>query len=137
MSAPRGPVPTRNEPANELGSLGGDFLSDHAADGKAKRVDLDKSESLDKGDSVCAHLLKARRGIAGAARNTGVIEKDHLAVPGQAIGYGRIPIVHCPAEMLVEDERHSAGLAETAIGETDSVGLDELRRSGLVIVLGH
>jgi hypothetical protein len=39
--------------------------------------------------------------------------------------------------MLVEDERHSAGLAETAIGETDSVGLDELRRSGLVIVLGH
>jgi hypothetical protein len=40
--------------------------------------------------------------------------------------------------MLVEDERHAAtGLAEAAIGETDPVGLDELRRSGLVIVLGH
>jgi hypothetical protein len=39
--------------------------------------------------------------------------------------------------MLVEDERHPAGLAETAIGETDAVGLDELRWSGLVIVLGH
>jgi hypothetical protein len=48
-----------------------------------------------------------------------------------------VPIIHSPAEMLVEDERHAAGLAETAIGETDSVGLDELRRSGLVIVLDH
>jgi hypothetical protein len=75
--------------------------------------------------------------LAGAARNTGVIEEDDLAIPGQAIGDGRIPIIHGPAEMLVEDERRAAGLAETAIGETDSVSLDELRRSGLVIVLDH
>jgi hypothetical protein len=39
--------------------------------------------------------------------------------------------------MLIEEERHAAGLAETAIGETDAVGLDELRWSGLVIALGH
>jgi hypothetical protein len=39
--------------------------------------------------------------------------------------------------MLVEDQRRAAGLAEAAIGETDPVGLDELRRSGLVIALGH
>jgi hypothetical protein len=39
--------------------------------------------------------------------------------------------------MLVEDERRPAGLAETAIGETDAVGLDELRWRGLVIVRGH
>jgi hypothetical protein len=39
--------------------------------------------------------------------------------------------------VLVEDDRHAADLAETAISETDSVGLDELRRSGLVIVLDH
>ena len=37
--------------------------------------------------------------------------------------------------MLVEDERHAAGLAETAIGETDSVGLGELRWGGLVVKL--
>ena len=58
-------------------------------------------------------------------------------VPGYAIGYGRIPIIHGPAEMLVEDERHAARLAETAIGEADSVRLDELGRSGLVVVLDH
>jgi hypothetical protein len=34
--------------------------------------------------------------------------------------------------MRAEDERHAAGIAETAIGETDSIGLDELRRRGLV-----
>ena len=34
--------------------------------------------------------------------------------------------------MLAEDERRAAGLAEAAIGETDSVGLDELRWRGLV-----
>jgi hypothetical protein len=39
--------------------------------------------------------------------------------------------------MLVEDERRAAGLAEAAISKTDTVGLDELRRRGLVIVLGH
>jgi hypothetical protein len=39
--------------------------------------------------------------------------------------------------MLVEDERRAAGLAEAAIGETDPVGLDELRWGGLVIVLSH
>jgi hypothetical protein len=81
--------------------------------------------------------LNARRHSAGTARNTRVVEEDHLAVAGQAIGYSRIPIIHRPAEMLVEDERRPAGLAETAIGETDAVGLDELGWRGLVSVLGH
>ena len=39
--------------------------------------------------------------------------------------------------MLVEDERRAAGLTEAAIGETDPIGLDELRWRGLVIVLGQ
>jgi hypothetical protein len=66
-----------------------------------------------------------------------IVEKNHLAVPGQAVGDGRIPIIHGSAEMLVEDERHAVQLAEAAIGETNAVALDELRWSGLVIVLGH
>jgi hypothetical protein len=39
--------------------------------------------------------------------------------------------------VLVEDDRHAAGLAESAIGEPNSVSLYELRRRGLVTVLGH
>src|SRR5437899_4697354 len=41
-------------------------------------------------------------------------------------------MVHGAGEVLVEDERHSAGFAEASIGEADAVGLDELRRRGLV-----
>ncbi len=41
------------------------------------------------------------------------------------------------AEMLIEQQRRAAGLAEAAIGEMDAVGLDELGWRSLVIVLGH
>src|ERR1700674_4168262 len=34
--------------------------------------------------------------------------------------------------MLVENERYAVRLAEATIGEADAVGLDELRRRGLV-----
>ena len=46
-------------------------------------------------------------------------------------------MVHGAGIVLVEDERHAARLAEAAIGEADAVGLDELRRRGLVGVLGR
>src|SRR5437899_4291616 len=41
-------------------------------------------------------------------------------------------MVHGAGEVLVENERHSAGFAEASIGEADAVCLDELRRRGLV-----
>jgi hypothetical protein len=137
ISAPARPGADKNEPPNEIASLGYDFLSNHAADGPAKEVDLGKPESLNEGDGVCGHLLNTRRHLTRTARNTCVIEKNHLAVLGQAVGYGRIPVIHSPGVMRAEDERHAAAIAETAIGEADSIGLDELRRRGLMGVGGH
>jgi hypothetical protein len=46
-------------------------------------------------------------------------------------------MVHGAGEVLIEDERHAVRLAEAAIGEADTVGLGELRRCGLVAMLGH
>jgi hypothetical protein len=46
-------------------------------------------------------------------------------------------MVHGAHEMHVEDEWEAARLAEAAVGEADAIGLDELRRRGLVTVLGH
>jgi hypothetical protein len=43
-----------------------------------------------------------------------------------------ISVIYSTPKMLHENERHAAGLAEPAIGETDSLGLDELCRRGLV-----
>jgi hypothetical protein len=45
-------------------------------------------------------------------------------------------MVHRAGEVLVENQGYAVRLAETVIGEADAVGL-ELRRRGLVIVLGH
>ena len=46
-------------------------------------------------------------------------------------------MVHGAGKVLVEDERHAGCVAKAPIGEADAVGFDELRRRGLVTVLGH
>jgi hypothetical protein len=71
---------------------------------------------------------------AGDAR---VVEQDHLTVASEAIRHRRASIIHGADEVLVENDRHAARLAESAIGETDSASLYELSRRGLVSVLGH
>jgi hypothetical protein len=40
-------------------------------------------------------------------------------------------MVHGASEVLIEDERDTAGLAKATIRKADAVGLDELRRSGV------
>src|SRR3982074_1101464 len=121
-----------DQPANEIGRLQSDFLHDHAADREAKYVDLLQAQRLDEGDGVSAHLLDRRRDLAGAAGDARVVEQDHLPVASQAIRHRRVPIIHGADVVLVEDDRHTAGLAESAIGEADSVSLYELCRRGLV-----
>src|ERR1700680_2931617 len=121
-----------DQPANEIGRLQSDFLRDHAADREAKYVNLLQAQRLDEGDGVSAHLLKRRRDLAGAAGDARVVEQNHLPVARQAIRHRRVPIIHGAEVVLVEDDRHTAGLAESAIGEADAVGLNELCRCGLV-----
>src|SRR2546427_715961 len=126
-----------DQPANEIGRLQSDFLRDHAADREAKYVHLVQTKCSGEGDRVGAHLLERRRDLAGAAGDARVVEQDHLTVAGQAIRHRWVPIIHGTDVVLVKDERHSAGLAESAIGETDAVGLYELCRRGLVCVVIH
>src|SRR5207302_1863389 len=78
------------------------------------------------------HLLERRRDLAGAAGDARVVEQDHLPVASQAIRNRRVPVVHGAEVVLAKYERHSSGLAESAIGEADSVSLYELRRRSLM-----
>src|SRR5438132_1431894 len=96
-----------------------------------------QAQCLDEGDGVSAHLLERRRDLAGAAGDARVVEQDHLTVASEAIRHLRVPVIHGAEVVLIENERHAAGLAEPAIGEADSLGLDELCRRGLVAVLVH
>src|SRR4029077_10039890 len=116
----------------ETGRLQSDFLRDHSADREAKYVNLLQAQRLDEGDGVSAHPLERRRDLAGTAGDARVVEQDHLTVASEAIRHRRIPIIHGADVVLVEDDRHTAGLAESAIGEADSVSLYELCRRGLV-----
>src|SRR5258706_7746126 len=126
-----------DHPANEIGPLQSDFLHDQAADRETKYVDLLQVHRLDEGDGVGGHLFECGRDFAGAAGDARVVEQDHLAAASQAIGHRRVPVIHGAEVVLIENERHAASLAEPAIGEADPVSFDELRRSGLVTVLGH
>src|ERR1700719_1439270 len=126
-----------DHPANEIGRLQSDFLHDQAADREAKYVNLLQAQRLDEGDGVGGHLLERRRDLAGAAGDARVVEQDHLTVASEAMRHHRVPVIHGADVVLVEDERHAAGLAESAIGEADSVSLNELCRRGLVAVLVH
>src|ERR1700749_1792115 len=126
-----------DQPANEIGRLQSDFLRDHAPDREAKYVNLLQAKRLDKGDGVSSHPLERRRDLAGAAGDARVVEQDHLTVASEAIRHHRVPVIHGADVVLVEDERHAAGLAESTIGEAHSVSLYELCRRGLVAVLVH
>src|SRR5208282_6052236 len=95
-------------------------------------VNLLQAQRLDEGDGVGAHPLERRRDLAGTAGDARVVEQDHLTVASEAIRHRRVPIIHGADVVLVEDDRHTAGLAESAIGEADSVSLNELCRRGLV-----
>src|SRR6266576_4332714 len=117
---------------DEIGSLQRDFLRDHAADRKAQNIRLVQTKCSAEGDRVGAHLLERGRDLAGAAGNACVVEQDHLTVASQAIRHRRVPVIHGARVVLVEDDRHAAGFAESAIGEADSVSLYELCRRGLV-----
>src|SRR5438132_2444952 len=126
-----------DQPANEIGRLQHDFLRDYAADREAKYVNLLQAQRLDEGDGVSAHPLERRRDLAGTAGDARVVEQDHLTVASQAIRHRRVPIIHGTDVVLVEDDRHTAGLAESAIGEADSVSLYELGRRGMMCVVSH
>src|SRR6202022_694267 len=131
LAAPRSGADQDQAP-HEVGRLKGDLLRDKAADRKAEHIDLRQSPRLDKRDCVGRHFLERGRNLAGAARDAGVVEQNDLALRREAIGHRRIPMVHRPGEVLVENERYAVRLAVATIGEADAVGLDELRRRGLV-----
>jgi hypothetical protein len=56
----------QDQPTHQLAALQGDFLGDHAADGKAQHVDLGEPQALDESDGIGAHFGEAGGNGAGA-----------------------------------------------------------------------
>ena len=59
----------------------------------------------------------------------------NLAVTGQAVGHGRVPIVHGSGEVLKKDERNTFILSKTTISRTQCASaIHELGRCCLMSV---
>jgi hypothetical protein len=127
----------QNQSPHEVGCLKGDFLRDKAADRKPEHIELRQSQRPDERHRVGAHFLYPGGHLSRGTGCTGVVEQNDFAILGETVGHCRTPMVHGAGEVLVEDERNAGSVAKTAIGKADTVCFDELRRRGLVIMLGH
>src|ERR1700736_1639990 len=107
------------------------------ADGEAQQIDLRKSEGADEIGGVVGHRIDRVRGLSGRRGDPRFVETNDRPRFLNAVGERGIPVIHSAPKMLHEDERHAAGLAESAIREADSVGLDELCWCSLMAVLVH
>src|SRR6266852_8982280 len=112
-------------------------LRDVSPDGETQQIDLRKSEGADEIGAVVGHRIDRVRGLSGRRGDPRIVEQDDGPMFRKSVGDRGIPVIHSATKMLHDEERHAAGLAESALGEADAVGLDELCRRGLVAVLVH
>jgi hypothetical protein len=100
-------------------------------------VDLVQAERVNKQPGVLGQAFDTVARLPAGATSTGVVEQHNLTVGRQRVCDRRIVVIHVAAEMLDEDQRHTAGAAKPAISNTDRTGLDVLRRHSVVGIRGH
>src|SRR3546814_13157838 len=88
-------------------------LRDEAADREAEHIDLIEVQRLDEGRAAVGHAIDGRRILARRTGDAGIIEQDHGAALGQAIGDEGIPVIEPAAKMLEEKKRRPALGAES------------------------
>ena len=112
-------------------------LRDDAAERETEDVHLGETKRLDERRRVGRHLFDRGWHLAARAGNARVVEQDHLPRRREAVGHQRVPVVHRAGEIHVEDEWHATRFAEASVSEPNASRIRELRRRGLVTVLGH
>src|SRR6266851_4680865 len=117
----------QNELADQFRTVEGDLLRDHAAEGKAEKVDVLQPQSIDEGFCIPRHACKGGGHLSGRARDACVIEDNDFALLGEAVKDGRIPIVQIAVEVVVENKRKPAPPPPTPVRETNSVRLNKVR----------
>jgi hypothetical protein len=124
----RGPVPTKIKRRTKLGSATVSACATRPPSEKPRTSTFVRPSALMNAAALAA-ISSTEVGTSPLVlENARVVEQDHLPRLRKAVGDERVPVIHRPGEVLVENERHAVRLAEATIG----VGLDELRRRGLV-----
>ena len=111
---------------DERGTHQRDLLRDEAADREPQQIDLVEFEGVDERDHPPGRRRDRGERVAGRRANTGVVDEDHLALGGQGIGQGGIPVVEVAAEVLKHQQWRPGRIPEAPVGEVDARRLDEL-----------
>ncbi|CAG9236162.1 hypothetical protein BCAR13_790080 [Paraburkholderia caribensis] len=132
-------MPRANEDdlADKVAALQRDLLRHEAPNRNAKHVDLGQAQRANEGNRIGTHFLETRRRLTRRAGDARIIEKDHFAILGKPVCHCRIPMIQGARVVLIEDKRQAALLAEPAVSEADTVGLDELGRCCVVTDAVH
>src|SRR2546426_8867482 len=102
-------------------------LGNVAADRKSEDIYVRKAEGTNEVGGVVPHRINGVGRLAARTGDTGIVEKDHRTVHGEAVGDCGIPMVHPAAEVLHEKQRLASVSSEAPVREADSVRFDELR----------
>src|SRR5258708_25827367 len=83
------------------------------------------------------HLRDRVRSFSSGRANAHIVKENYLMISSKAVGYVRIPAVHVGVEVPHKKQRNRTRFAESAIGETDAIGLNKLCRDRFVCVIAH
>src|SRR6202048_879134 len=103
------------ETADQLGTAEHKGLRDVSPDGEAQQIDLYKSEGADDIGGVVGHRIDRGGGLSGRRGDPRIIEQDDGPMCRKSVGDRGIPVIHSATKVLHENERNTAGLAESAI----------------------
>jgi hypothetical protein len=103
---------------------------------EAEKVDLREAEGLDEGNRVARHVGDARRGLAARAAHAAIVEDNDVALAGDAVEKPGVPVVEHGRQVVQEDHRHAAALAELTIDQPGVLHLDAVG-GGVLERLGH
>ena len=124
--APLGPVAARTSRRTRVGRTSAISWATNPPIEKPEQVDSVESERVDEREHLPRHRGDRAARLTGRGADARVVDQDDLAVGGERVDQGGVPVVEVAAEVLQQDERQPGRPPETAVGEVDARGLDEL-----------
>src|SRR5271169_809411 len=83
------------------------------------------------------HLLYCGWCASSRISHPGVVKQNDVMIRCEAVRNRRVPAIHVGVEVLQKKKRSLACPTETAVGVTNTIGLNELCRNRIVCVGAH
>src|SRR5579864_1447416 len=100
-------------------------------------MNLFQAEGSAESNAMFCDLRDRGRSFSSGSANARNVKENHLVIHSKAVGYVRIPAVHVGVEVPEKEQRNPARFAESAVGVTDTIGLNKLRGDRFVCVIAH